>query len=399
MLVNIKPSECMGSIIAPPSKSMAHRLLICAGLSKGESIISNIAYSKDVLATIDCLKALGADITTKEDKVYVKGVTDIKASDILRCNECGSTLRFFIAICLLGKSEITLSGSNRLMERPLDIYEKMCKEQNLLFNKEEGNLLKVKGPLKSGTYNIDGSVSSQFISGLLFSMPLLDGDSRIVIEGHLESKPYINMTIKALKAFKVIAVWENDNTIFVKGNQSYKANDLSVEGDWSNAAFFLALGDKVKVNGLDYNSLQGDKICEEYYKKLSEGNVTLDISDCPDLGPVLFSYAGLHNGATFTGTNRLKIKESDRILSMKEELIKFGIDVIEGDNEVTITKTKLQKPKEILGSHNDHRITMALSTILVITGGSIDGAECISKSMPDFFEKLKKLGANVEILN
>ena len=128
------------------------------------------------------------------------------------------------------------------MERPLDIYEKMCKEQNLLFNKEDINLLKVKGPLKSGTYNIDGSVSSQFISGLLFALPLLDGDSRIVIEGHLESKPYINMTIKALKAFKVIAVWENDNTIFVKGNQSYEANDLSVEGDWSNAAFFLALG-------------------------------------------------------------------------------------------------------------------------------------------------------------
>nr|MCR5609261.1 3-phosphoshikimate 1-carboxyvinyltransferase [Lachnospiraceae bacterium] len=347
---------------------------------------------------IDCLKALGADITAKEDKVYIKGITDIKASDILRCNECGSTLRFFIAICLLGKSEITLSGSTRLMERPLDIYEKMCKEQNLLFNKEDINLLKIKGPLKSGTYNIDGSVSSQFISGLLFALPLLDGDSRIVIEGHLESKPYINMTIKALKAFKVIAVWENDNTIFVKGNQSYEANDLSVEGDWSNAAFFLALGDKVKVNGLDYNSLQGDKICEEYYKKLSEGNVTLDISDCPDLGPVLFSYAGLHNGATFTGTNRLKIKESDRILSMKEELIKFGIDVIEGDNEVTITKTKLQKPKEVLESHNDHRITMALSTILVITGGSIDGAECISKSMPDFFEKLKKLGADVEII-
>ena len=396
MQVTINPSKCSGTIVAPPSKSMSHRLLICAGLSNGTSTISNIAFSDDVLATIDCLRALGANVETAENSVTVTGIGgEISSADILPCNECGSTLRFFIGISLLGTKPIMLTGSQRLLERPLTVYEELCRRQNLIL-KINSDSVTVCGRLTAGRYEIDGSISSQFISGLLFALPLLQQDSTIVLTGKIESRPYIDMTVDALDTFGVKAEWRSQNEIFIRGGQCYKSHNTAVEGDWSNAAFFLALGDNVKLTGLRDDSLQGDKICRQYLAQLCEGSPTLDISDCPDLGPILFAFAAAHNGATFTGTSRLRIKESDRVAAMQIELAKMGISLIDNDNTVIIKTAQLCKPAEPIDSHNDHRIAMAMATLLLQTGGTISGAECVNKSLPDFFERLKNLGAIIE---
>ena len=395
MQVTIHPSECHGTIVAPPSKSMSHRLLICAGLGSGTSTISNIAFSDDVLATIDCLKALGANVVCGENCVTVTGINGhIEANDILRCNECGSTLRFFIGIALLGTKNITLSGSQRLLQRPLSVYEELCSESNLLLTKNETEVT-VCGRLTPKRYEIDGSVSSQFVSGLLFALPLLNGSSTIVLQGKVESRPYIDMTLSAMATFGVKAEWLSQNEITISGVQCYQAQNVAAEGDWSNAAFFLSLGENVKLTGLRNDSLQGDKVCQEYFAQLCHGTPTLDISDCPDLGPILFAFAASHNGGTFTGTERLKIKESDRVASMQAELAKMGITVTESNNTVTVHSAKMHKPTEPIDCHNDHRIAMAMATLLLQTGGTLTGAECVNKSLPDYFIRLEKLGANI----
>ena len=274
MQVTIHPSKCSGTIVAPPSKSMSHRLLICAGLSQGTSHIENIAFSDDVLATIRCLKTLGASVETSQNDVTVTGIGGhIAASDILSCGECGSTIRFFTALALLSDDPITLTGSPRLLQRPMTVYENICLEQNLLFDKND-NALTVCGKLSSGRYEIDSSISSQFISGLLFALPLLPQDSTIVLTGHIESRPYIDMTIDALAAFGVKAEWHSQNEITISGGQCYQAQNVTVEGDWSNAAFFLSLGENVQLTGLRDDSLQGDKVCREYFAQLCNGTPT-----------------------------------------------------------------------------------------------------------------------------
>ena len=394
MKVTIEKCTAKGIVKAPPSKSDAHRLLICAGLSKGISTIGNISLSEDISATLDCLSSLGAKIEIDGDTVTVDGTgTGTSSERYLNCRESGSTLRFFIPICMLSDKETTLSGSERLFARPLDIYEKIAKEQNLVFNKESGKLT-VKGVLKGTDFTVSGNVSSQFISGLLFSMPLLENDSRIHILPPVESQPYIEMTLSTMRKFGIECYFENDETLFVKGNQAYIPQKLSAEGDWSNAAFldgFNLVGGDVVATGLSVDSLQGDKIYRQYFEMIKNGRPTLDISDCPDLGPVLMALAAANNGAVLTGTKRLKIKESDRGEAMKQELSKFSIDVKVSDNEIVV-ESGLRKPSQILCSHNDHRIVMSLTILLSLTGGTIDGAEAVRKSFPDFFRKTEKLG-------
>jgi len=394
MKVTIEKSTANGTVKAPPSKSDAHRLLICAGLSKGISTIGNISLSEDISATLDCLSSLGAKIKIDGDTVTVDGTeTGTSTERYLNCRESGSTLRFFIPICMLSDKETTLSGSERLFARPLDIYEKIAKEQNLVFNKESGKLT-VKGVLKGTDFTVRGNVSSQFISGLLFSMPLLENDSRIHILPPVESQPYIEMTLSTMRKFGIECYFENDETLFVKGNQAYIPQKLSAEGDWSNAAFldgFNLVGGDVVATGLSADSLQGDKIYRQYFEMIKNGRPTLDISDCPDLGPVLMALAAANNGAVLTGTKRLKIKESDRGEAMKQELSKFSIDVKVSDNEIVV-ESGLRKPSQILCSHNDHRIVMSLTILLSLTGGEISGAEAVRKSFPDFFEKIGRLG-------
>ncbi len=207
------------------------------------------------------------------------------------------------------------------------------------------------------------------------------------------------MTLQALKLFGIDAGWENENTLYIKGDQEYKGIDGEVEGDYSNAAFLEALnltGGEVKITGLDEESLQGDKVYSEYFEKIKNGDAILDIANCPDLGPVFFAAAALLGGAKFTGTRRLRIKESDRAQAMKEELSKFGIDVDVEENSVYVHGGNVKAPTVELYGHNDHRIVMALSNIAVKTGAVIEGAQAVDKSFPDFFEKLKTLGIEVE---
>ena len=402
MIAQIQKSMLSGTVKAPPSKSMAHRLAICACLSDGESKISGLdVLSEDVQATISCMEKLGAKISISGDKLCVQGfdISKSECDDVLCVRESGSTLRFLIPLCLMTDKKISLTGSVRLFERPLGVYETICRQKGFLFEKKE-NRLTVCGKLKPGTYEIPGDISSQFVSGLLFALPLLDGDSTIKIIGKLESKPYVLMTIEALLQYGVDVSFVSDNEIAVKGNQAYKPNNCTVEGDYSNAAFFEALnlfGHNVKVVGLCENSLQGDKVYKEYFKALSEGFCTLDVENCPDLAPMLMAVAAEKHGAIFTGTRRLKIKESDRADTMKEELSKLGAHVEVEENSVTVKKTPLHPPLANVESHKDHRIVMALSVMLTKYGGKVNNCQDVSKSMPDFFERLTKLGAKVDI--
>lgn len=320
------------------------------------------------------------------------------ATRIFNCNESGSTLRFFIPISLLSEKPSRFIGSEVLMTRPMAVYEKICKEQKIAFNATKDGIF-TEGKLKSGRFEIPGNISSQFVTGLLFVLPLLKGDSEIVLTNSIESKPYIDMTIEAQKVFGIKAEWKNENTLFVGGNQTYRATETTVEGDYSNAAFFDAfnfLGGNVKVSGLNKKSLQGDKVYHEYFEKLSHGFSTIDISDCPDLGPILFVVAAALHGGEFLGTKRLKIKESDRGRVMCEELAKFGVKTLEEENKIVIYGENLSSPKTAIEGHNDHRIVMSLSVLLTLTGGKINGANAVNKSFPDFFARMKEVGISVK---
>lgn len=402
MKVKIQKGIASGYVDAPPSKSMAHRMLICAGLSKGTCLVHGIAESQDILATMDCLEALGARCEKKDDVIKVTGVgsEDIKSGATLKCRESGSTLRFFIPICLLMGKKLQLVGSERLLQRPLGIYKDICNEKGMGFHQEEG-FVEVEGPLKAGTFKMAGNVSSQFVSGLLFALPLLEEDSRLELTPPVESRSYIDMTISALDIFGVKVYWEGENTLIIPGKQVYHAEEVTVEGDYSNGAFLEALnvlGGNVQVGNLPLNSLQGDRVYKEMFAELKNGQAELNLSDCPDLGPILFAVSAAMNGGKFRGTARLRIKESDRAMVMAEELKKFGVNVTVGDDYVLVKQGKIEYPKEELFGHNDHRIVMSMAVLSTLTGGIIRGAEAVSKSFPDFFEKLASLGIEVEII-
>lgn len=399
MIVEIKKGVAKGQIDAPASKSMAHRALICGALSK-KSVIKGIAFSEDIKATISCLETLGADVLINGSTVTIGGLIDnsYKREKPLFCNESGSTLRFMLPLCLLKDEPIKLTGSERLFERSLSVYEEICKMQGIKYFKEKDRLA-IKGKLQSGIYEIRGDISSQFISGLLFALPLLDGDSTIKIKGNFESASYVGLTLKMLGDFGIRVTRVSADSFVVYGNQSYANKEITVEGDYSNAAFFDALnlfGGNVLVKGLDSDSLQGDRVYKDYFSALkTQKNKKIDLTDCPDLAPILFSIAAANHGGEFIGTKRLRIKESDRSAVMAEELKKFGINLKIGDNTVTVEKGELKKPTTILKGHNDHRIVMALCVLLTVTGGKIEGAEAVKKSLPDFFTRLSSLGIEV----
>ena len=397
MKIKIRPSVLRGKVTAPPSKSMCHRLLICAGLAQGESLISNVSYSEDILATLDCLSAMGATIEKGEDFVKIKGTLPKRGA--FACRESGSTLRFFIPLAMLCEGESHFTGYGRLMERPMEIYENIAREKKLTYIKDSQGIT-VAGKLTSGDYTVSAAVSSQFISGLLFALPLCAGDSRLILTGNIESRSYIDMTLSAMSLFGVSAVWHGENTIYIKGSQQYKENNLTVEGDCSNAAFldaFNLMGSDVTIEGLREDTLQGDMIYKEYFSLLRQGTPTLDIKNCPDLAPVLMTLAAANNGCILINTARLKIKESDRGAVMATELSKFGASVRVYDNEIVIDKAELYTPKDDLYCHNDHRVVMALTVLSSVYGGTLEGAQAVSKSYPDFFDKVRTLGLETEI--
>ena len=400
MNVLIRPGTARGTVAAPPSKSMAHRLLICAALADGESVIRGVDRSEDILATADCLAALGASLTWEGSTVRIRGRDPRKAGDaVLRCRESGSTLRFMIPLCLLSDSAMRLEGSKTLLTRPLSVYEDLCLKQGLILRRENGGLF-VKGRLTPGEYAIPGGISSQFITGLLFALPLLPADSRIRLIPPVESRSYLSLTLQALHDAGVAVSWADENTLLIPGNAVYRPLDTEVEGDYSNAAFFEALncaGGNVTVTGLRPDSLQGDRVYREFFPRLAAEYAELDLADCPDLAPVLFAAAALCHGAAFTGTRRLRMKESDRGAAMAQEMAKFGVMLTVEENRITVPAAPLHAPSGPLISHNDHRIAMALSLLCTRTGGEIRGAEAVRKSFPDYWARLQSLGIEVEM--
>lgn len=398
MKINIKCGVARGEIAAPTSKSIAHRLLICAALAKGESRISGITPCADVVATIDCLKALGAEIELVEDVATVKGFDPLtaEASGPLFANESGSTLRFLIPLALLSNKKIIFEGAERLMERPLGIYEELCSELGLTFERHEGKI-SVCGPLRTKAFRLRGDISSQFITGILFALPLIGG-GEIKLTTKLESRSYVDLTLDAMREFGVDACFDGEDVIRVSGGE-YSPRRSAAEGDWSAAAFIEALscfGGDIKIKGLRSDSKQGDRVCREYIAELKSGFTRLSLCDCPDLAPILFTVAAACHGGEFSGTARLKIKESDRAAVMAEELRKFGAKIDVFEDSVTVHKTELHPPSEALFGHNDHRVVMSLAVLCTKFGGTIEGAEAVAKSYPEFFRDLSLLGFEVK---
>jgi len=406
--IAVHPSKLSGEIIVPPSKSAAHRALICAHLAEGESKISNIALSEDIKATLTALNTLGAAVKTEKDTVYVSGGYGEKKflnKDIF-CNESGSTLRFIIPILLAYGGEFCLTGAGRLMERPLDDYYKIFDEKNISYKKQDNKLF-ISGKLTPGKYYLSGDVSSQYISGLLFALPLLEGDSEIVITTPIESIGYIDMTIEMLSKFGVeIEKTEDYRNYKISGNQSYKPQNITVEGDYSQAAFYLVaneLGNNVDVKGLKENSTQGDKKILEIIDemRINKPVHTIDVSQIPDLVPILSILAAKTSGTThIIGAKRLRLKESDRLHTVYLELKKLGVDIKENNESLEITG-----PNEFTGaitdSHNDHRIAMSLAIASTCAEDmvTICGADSVKKSYGDFWDKFKGLGGVVEYVS
>lgn len=420
MKVKVTPSKVHGNVKIPASKSMAHRALICASLSDGTSIVSNVTNSKDIEATVGCMKALGAIIKQIDETTYeVTGTNLFKQEGNITCNanESGSTLRFLIPLAVCTNAKVKFLGQGRLLQRPMDVYENEFKKQNIEFNQSDKEII-VSGNLKAKDYVVQGDISSQFITGFMFVLPLLDQDSTLTITEPYESKSYVNLTIQMLAKFGIEIIETSSNSYLIKGNQHYKAQDVSVEGDFSQLAFFAVLGtlnNTLSCSNMDMSSKQGDKAILDCipsftsdkdtitFTKKQPAPQTIDLSNCPDLGPILCVLASFTNGETnIVNAARLRMKESDRIEAMETELKKWGVDITSTFDSIQIHGKEHYKSNntvEIFG-HNDHRIVMAMTVFGLCAGSEciIDDAQAITKSYPTFFEDIQSLGGKVEIL-
>lgn len=399
MKVKILPSKTSGEVSAPPSKSFAHRYLIGSVLSRGKCVIKNIADSDDISATLSCIEQLGGSVTKDGNTVTVIPTNEKQIENaVFDCKESGSTLRFFIPVVLAtGAKNCTFLGSERLLARGIKEYEKLFENSDVTIKSDEKSI-EISGKLTAGNYEIGGEVSSQYTTGMLFALSVLDGKSTLKITGNAESRAYVDMTIKVLKDFGADIAEPEKNFFEINGKGRLSPGEFTVEGDWSNAAFLIALSrllGTISVSGLNENSVQGDRFLNVAFDALDGENAEIDLKDCPDLAPILFAYAAYKNGGRFTNTRRLRVKESDRANVMAEELKKFGANVKVYENSVEIEKTQLKPPNVPLCGHNDHRIVMALSVLAAVFGAEIDGAEAVNKSYPDFFRVIKKAGVNV----
>ncbi|MDH2458891.1 3-phosphoshikimate 1-carboxyvinyltransferase [Clostridium perfringens] len=415
--VIITPSKLKGSVKIPPSKSMAHRAIICASLSKGESVISNIDFSEDIIATMEGMKSLGANIKVEKDKLIINGENILKDSNykVIDCNESGSTLRFLVPISLIKDNKVNFIGRGNLGKRPLKTYYEIFEEQEIKYSYEEEKLdLNIEGSLKGGEFKVKGNISSQFISSLLFTLPLLKEDSKIIITTELESKGYIDLTLDMIEKFGVTIKNNNYREFLIKGNQSYKPMNYKVEGDYSQAAFYFsagALGSEINCIDLDLSSYQGDKECIEILERMGArliesqksslsiihgdlNGTIIDASQCPDIIPVLTVVAALSKGETrIINGERLRIKECDRLNAICTELNKLGADIKELKDGLIIKGVK-----ELIGgevySHKDHRIAMSLAIASTRCKEEviIKEPDCVKKSYPGFWEDFKSLG-------
>ena len=414
MLARIQPSRLQGSVTVPPSKSMAHRALLCAGLAAGTTQIQGILPSQDMEATCRALTALGASIVRQGSLARVQGVAGRPKAPQgpVDCGESGSTLRFLIPAFALASAPARLTGRGRLPQRPLGPYGAIFHGQGLPFAQDETGV-SFQGPLAPGDYGLPGDVSSQFISGLLFALPLLPGDSHIRIQPPFESRGYVNMTLQVMDAFGVQAAFLDGLTLHVPGNQLFTAPaaPFLVEGDDSQAAFFLTLdailGD-VLVAGLSLRSIQGDRVMGEILARCGHvpgqpprplAPFVADLGDCPDLGPILMTLGLFCQGESrLLNAGRLRLKESDRGTAMAQELSKLGGQASLAGDEIRIRQSRL-RPGPALSSHGDHRIAMALAVAALGARipADIQGAEAVEKSYPDFWKDLAAIGARVEL--
>ena len=424
--LKVYPSILEGEVKIPPSKSMAHRAIICAALSDGFCKIENIDYSDDIIATIDAMNSLGAKIVKYKDYIEVTGAygnsADIEDIRVIDCNESGSTLRFLVPISLLFKGKNKFIGRGNLGKRPLTTYYNIFEKQDITYSYEEGKLnLIVSGELKPGIFEIEGNVSSQFITGILFTLPLLNDDSKIIITTEMESKGYIDLTLRAMSDFGIEVINNDYKEFIIKGNQRYKARNYRVEGDYSQAAFFLcadSLGNNVLCKDLDLNSLQGDKEVIDILERMNvifnasaigvKGTTSgqlvstiIDGSQCPDIIPVLTAVAALTKGKTeIINAGRLRIKECDRLAAVTSELNKLGAKIVEQEDGLIVTGVEILKGNIEVWSHKDHRIamTLAIASTKCEEPIVIKDYECIAKSYPNFFDDFVSLGGKIERL-
>ncbi len=397
--VKIKSSRPNGEIVAPPSKSAAHRALICSFLAEGGTV-KPIIDSKDMQATVGVLKALKKNETT------------------LNCMESGSTLRFMIPVAAALGKDVTFVGEGRLPQRPVGEYLKLLPEHNVTVKSEGGLPLSISGKLKNGSYEIAGDVSSQYVTGLLLALPVLEGDSAVLLKTPLQSKPYVDMTVKVMKDYGV-EVTQTDFGYLIHGGQTFKKIDYTVEGDWSQAAFFLvagAIGGDVTVSGLDMETAQGDKRILDVLRnfgaltEVKDGRVrcmksalqgtVVDASDIPDLVPIIAVLASFSAGQTvIKGAERLRYKESDRIKSVVENMKLIGADVTETNDGMIINGGAALHGARLNG-YNDHRIVMAFSVAALFLSGEtvIDDAQSVNKSYPEFFEDYNRIGGKADVI-
>lgn len=418
-------SRLGGTAQVPPSKSAANRAVLCAGLATGTSRIENIDYSADIRAMLGAIQQLGAKVVEEEHAVTITGRGAGGFVTVTRpvfCNESGTALRLLIPLFSLTAQRVRFTGAGRLFDRPQEIYRMLFDRQGLRFNQDAGGIT-VFGQLRAGSFVLPGDVSSQFISGLLFAAPLMEADSTIEVRPPFESRSYVDLTIDMLQRFgiKVAGRTRKDGTVVYKvpAPQRYTACNFAIEGDYSQAAFLAVLGTViggVTVTGLDAATHQGDKVildilkrCGAKFSATGQGlrfersllrATEIDLADCPDLGPILFTMACFCSGTTvIRNAGRLRLKESDRIDAMQAELAKMGARIECDGDTVTITGCALHTPREPLLGHNDHRIVMALAVAAYGAGvpAMIRGAQAVGKSWPGFFEVLRGLGAKVAL--
>lgn len=392
MKISIEKSKPCGTVSVPPSKSYSHRALICAALCSGRSVLENISTCGDVLQTAECLRNLGAEIKITGNCAIVNGVqkSQIIKNAVLDCGESGSTFRFLLAISAMLGLSAEFKGSKRLFERVYTSAAQFLTDNGCSFICGEYSI-KTQGTFTDRNIIVDCTESSQLLSGALMALPLTA--HTLTVSGKISSAPYIDITVDVIKAFGA-AIASADGVFAAAG--AYKACNYCIEGDWSSGAFLYALaalGD-VSLTGLNKNSLQGDKVCKSIINGIVTGEITeVDVSDAPDLFPVLAAVAALNGGCTFTGTQRLHGKESDRIVAILQEFAEFGISVLENGDSVTVG-AGAGKPETEFFSHSDHRIAMALTVLCTALGGTINGIECTAKSLPEYFDILDCLNIN-----
>ncbi len=394
MDITIFPGQLSGTVRAIPSKSHAHRLLICAAFSDGPTFIECPQTNEDIEATVGCLRALGSRISRTETGYHVDPAFHIPHSAVMDCGESGSTLRFILPIvCALGVSA-TIQMHGRLPQRPLSPLWETLEQKGCTLSRPSENTIQTQGKLQAGEYHSSGSVSSQFSTGLLFALSLLDGSSSIAVMGKLESKPYVDMTQLALKAFGV-----NTNNFQIRGSFPFHSpGSLTVEGDWSNGAFFLgakALGNSVDITNLDLNSPQGDRVITDIFR-IDAVTPRISAADIPDLVPIMAVVFAAKGGAVFTNIERLRLKESDRVASVCEMVNRLGGTATATESALTVLPGKYHGCT--IDAANDHRIAMAAAIAATAADGPITilGAQCVAKSYPAFWEDFRKLGGIYE---